>query len=894
MGERQDTSYELKQVLEAELAEINRIRELRRQRNQAKKEKLTFETGSKRQAAVERAPAGRDSGAPAAKYPVEQNDERWVNAVTAAHDANLTALCFSGGGIRSATFNLGVLQALAELKLLHRLDYLSTVSGGGYIGGWLAAWTSRSKSFADVQDRLGHSRVNQTENKEPSEIRFLRMFSNYLTPKIGGLSADTWAMVSVYTRNMLLNLVVLLAVLSALMLVPHVALGVLNLTPDSRFRWIPWAVFGLACILFACVITFLNMAFIDKDSVKTTEWFTAPTRVYLLVCTPLLVFALSGALWAKRSLGAFDGWTWTKLGAGTFGGVWLLSLLAATGIGLIVSAIRDLSKGTPAGANAANEQNPATAAPVKVLSKEWWTSVRAKIPVAARASGKWIWRFCVTVVSAAAAGAFTGWLYSCAAKWMVSWRNASVLAFGMPVMILLLLICGTLHIGLMGIVFREAKREWWARAAGLMMLTGVSWTTLFSMALLFPTFVSSGSLGKVWGVVLSWKILTPAWLATTIGGVLSSKSTATGAPGSEGWRDVLAKVAPYVFIAGLLCWIAWTIEVILRSCDKSLDCLSPMLRISDPDLRLTIAMLVVCILVAALLSWRVDINQFSMHMFYRNRLVRCYLGASNEQRKPNLFTGFCDNDDVALKDLISNPTKTASDDSQCKQPPPPAGTPPSLTVNLTDGYDGPYPVLNASLNLVKGQDLAWQERKAESFVMTPQFCGYDVWLEEQDSPVSVIERKKSTTEKDGKQMTTDSLDRYGLRPTTCYAFPPPLFGVKLGLAMAISGAAVSPSMGFYTTPPGRFSDDCIRCSPRPVAWQSSPSENMDQAHASVRAGVSLERTPRRHGRQRGLRLSFRRRPFRKYGFIRNGEATLRPGDRLRRGSGRRLHLRGHR
>src|SRR5215831_13983311 len=46
-------------------------------------------------------------------------------------------LAFSGGGIRSATFNLGVLQGLAERGLLAHIDYLSTVSGGGYIGSWL-------------------------------------------------------------------------------------------------------------------------------------------------------------------------------------------------------------------------------------------------------------------------------------------------------------------------------------------------------------------------------------------------------------------------------------------------------------------------------------------------------------------------------------------------------------------------------------------------------------------------------------------------------------------------------------------------------------------------------------------------------------------------------------
>src|SRR6478752_6699627 len=59
---------------------------------------------------------------------------------------NLTALCFSGGGIRSATFGLGIVQALAKHKLLNKFDYLSTVSGGGYLGSWLSAWVFRKHS----------------------------------------------------------------------------------------------------------------------------------------------------------------------------------------------------------------------------------------------------------------------------------------------------------------------------------------------------------------------------------------------------------------------------------------------------------------------------------------------------------------------------------------------------------------------------------------------------------------------------------------------------------------------------------------------------------------------------------------------------------------------------
>src|SRR5919106_1805456 len=59
--------------------------------------------------------------------------------------AGHAALCLSGGGVRSASFGLGVMQGLARAGILGRFDYLSTVSGGGYIGGWLSASRRRAQ-----------------------------------------------------------------------------------------------------------------------------------------------------------------------------------------------------------------------------------------------------------------------------------------------------------------------------------------------------------------------------------------------------------------------------------------------------------------------------------------------------------------------------------------------------------------------------------------------------------------------------------------------------------------------------------------------------------------------------------------------------------------------------
>src|SRR5262245_63792013 len=57
----------------------------------------------------------------------------------------LAGLALSGGGIRSASFCLGALQALDRAGVLKHIDYLSTVSGGGYIGTSLSAAMTHSK-----------------------------------------------------------------------------------------------------------------------------------------------------------------------------------------------------------------------------------------------------------------------------------------------------------------------------------------------------------------------------------------------------------------------------------------------------------------------------------------------------------------------------------------------------------------------------------------------------------------------------------------------------------------------------------------------------------------------------------------------------------------------------
>ena len=107
------------------------------------------------------------------------------------------ALALSGGGIRSATFNLGVLQALAEPMLLRYFDYLSTVSGGGYIGGFLTRWFKRKE--AGVRQEAMND-VERDLPRESAEVVWLRKHGNYIAPSGKG---EYWINAGIYLRNFL-------------------------------------------------------------------------------------------------------------------------------------------------------------------------------------------------------------------------------------------------------------------------------------------------------------------------------------------------------------------------------------------------------------------------------------------------------------------------------------------------------------------------------------------------------------------------------------------------------------------------------------------------------------------------------------------------------------------
>jgi hypothetical protein len=146
--------------------------------------------------------------------------------------ADTVGVALSGGGIRSATFCLGVFQALAGHQLLRKVDYLSTVSGGGYFGAFLGRLFTRPgiRSSADAEellspagDRVSPTSASGAEGRRlPDVLRWLRENGRYLSPNgagdllVGGaVMLRNWVAVHVVLASFVLLVFLLLQLLRA-------------------------------------------------------------------------------------------------------------------------------------------------------------------------------------------------------------------------------------------------------------------------------------------------------------------------------------------------------------------------------------------------------------------------------------------------------------------------------------------------------------------------------------------------------------------------------------------------------------------------------------------------------------------------------------------------------
>jgi Patatin-like phospholipase len=743
-------------LLEEELAEIEALRKKRQWKaNQSSSENQSAINSepSREDRPTEKQFVIADSDRTAPRTPeCEQNAD---SVFDRAHRTSLVGLAFSGGGIRSATFNLGVLQGLAKLGLLPIFDYISTVSGGGYIGSWLCAWilrtgqdkkTGKRKETAPgnllapiqvVQEGLKPDRSTKTQHQEPRPIRFLREYSNYITPRLGILGADTWTAVAIYVRNLFLNQLILVLFLASILLIPHIATWVSHLATESSCisnLLAPIAIFLLLLLALTVVAwNMKNLTGVPSETGTKFPWYAQLGWVLALVAAPLFLAAWIASLWLMRNFSLFHcWWEWPALGIAVFGVVWVFASLW-------------------------NLPDQGPAAP-------HWSSTAA-----------WGWSIVFSLISGGVGGILLWVLASAevnldgnhpeAAMWLV-------VSFGTPLVVVIFLTVGALQIGLIGLYFPDPRREWWARLGGYLLIISIVWAVAFALAIYSP-------LGLM--LLKGWlkKTLKITWVVSTLAGIFGGKSKATGGLDSRTWKDVALSVTPYIFIVGIASLIAWLLDVSLGALDRPQYWL----------VILFVAFLAVCVF----LSMRVNLNEFSMNLFYRNRLVRAYLGASHTTRMPNPFTGFDPHDELQLKALRSG---------QC--------------------YSGPFPIINTALNVVSGKDLAWQERKAESFVLTPLRCGFDTWLEQID-----LQDESSPTKR------SPDVQKYGYRPTEHFGFSD--VGLRLGTAVSISGAAASPNMGYHSSPALAFLMTIFNV--RLGYWAGNPRHDSSWMNPGPRVGL---------------------------------------------------------
>jgi Patatin-like phospholipase len=698
---------------------------------------------------------------------VRINDSRERRRVGAeAHTDNLIGLAFSGGGIRSATFNLGILQGLAQKGRLHQFDYLSTVSGGGYIGSWLAALTRRltkefNCTYEGVEKALSPHKYTPETRAEPMVLHWLRLYSNYLTPHSGVISGDTWAMLGTWIRNVVLNQAILALIFIGIVTVcQSVLLPLVLAENDGRlFLWSGVGILAVACILMA--INVVQEA--PSTVVRQKTWFQR-SKVTTTVMLPFVLSCLlmNCALWQRTDYGDIGvGW-WALAGAVFYFVVW--------GVVAIMAWIR-------------RGMRERRGKPMKLMISILALLVFSPI---AGAAGGCLFRAYVLLLRNLGDWTSTNWI---------------VIVFGTGMVMLIMLIAGTLHVGLVGRGSMDLVREWWARLGGYLSLITLGW-------LLFAGTCVFAPLGLRWAIfeLKGWKSISAGllWLLHNYVGLKAAssgrisgqenaepktKKDANGQPceGSQEKPSVImealkspqilnrvAQAAPYVFIVGLVVLLGSAIQIATglafkfdltkelwtfnSKYDWSILSGDYWLVVESGSAQWLGCVGAICFLAGIALSWRVDVNDFSLHYFYRNRLVRCYLGASNSQRKPEPFTGFDPSDDIPLCDFADN-------------------------------YAGPYPIINASLNITGGEELGYATRRAKSFVFTPLYCGYELGASG-DGALQFIcdDGYVPSYSKTQLGRTARGVAKFGC---DC--------GISLGTAMAISGAAASPNMGYHTS-----------------------------------------------------------------------------------------------
>ncbi len=723
---------------------------------------------------------------------------------------SLIGLCFSGGGVRSATFNLGMLQALAELDLLKHFDYLSSVSGGGYIHQWFAAWIKRSSDLEHVRKQLIAQPQENCTPASAEPIRWLRRYASYLTPNRGLFSADLWVVVAIWFRNTLLNQIVLFTILGMLFAVPHLLVGGFEFKvttpppvrlhvaapPDSWYQthhfWLssffhfvlhhlarlsdhPYLYAGnaLACLVFLWVSRKIAHNFdLMRQGTETEDHLNGlmtEAKVRLQLVLPLLLCSVWLAFWLQPiPAGESTRSTWVVIAI-------LFSFMNvrqafAGGFLACIRCRQQPQVECPPGLRA-------TLVPSVLISLAAVASAIAATTMVPLVHSGAIWFF----VHAQLLPAELGQVVKTSSSWRLNFVLLPPLYLSAPYFGIILL--G----GFLGADYPEACREWLARFRAWNMLVAGMWILLTGSALLGP-YIGAWLLHKTpRTAIIGFIVAHVTTLVTGSSSQSDGKRLPTRFFGMKP-MDALAWIASPIAIAGLLIAFSSAVEKIGIVLQRNLQGHG-----LPAFIWATGAIVLACLIVQGTLGMRIDVNTFSMHAFYRNRLARCYLGATNPDRRPDPFTGFDHNGELA--DPETSPgTASNGDDHTVKDSRKalymrnllPQNWRPLATLDLSKRenqkpYDGPFPIFCSTINLTFGQELAWQERKGASFAFTPLYSGYHVgWT---------------------AARSNENLSFNGYTPTDHYTSGR---GVPLDTAAAISGAAMNPNQGYNTMPAVAF------------------------------------------------------------------------------------------
>jgi hypothetical protein len=504
--------------------------------------------------------------------------------------AGHAALCLSGGGVRSGSFGLGVIQGLARAGVLGKFDYLSTVSGGGYIGGWLTAWRfhARGRGEADPFEQLARE-------VEPEPVTRLRRVIKFLDPRTGMLSADVWTLGGTMFRNLLVNWMVLIPLIATAAMLPRIYLGLLGLPsqPELVSRatldwwylhdWVPIVVLIAIATTYAAV-QLPSLGHQAAGSRSFVIWFLAPV---LLV---LFLFSVH-RFWA-----------------------WRFGDDVSLGVELLVSAAAMVLPWVVGGA----------------FSSRWWRP--------------WTW------IAAAGAGLVGRLVASWAHHFLTGLARHDPQVFvviDLPTSLALLFLQITVFIGLASRDMTDDDREWWARAGAWILIVGISWLVASAIAILGPLLLDAALAalgfshrGGRAGV----------GLFTVLSGGAAYRMIAALASQARRWRFAtglaLCLAAPVTTVL-LIVLVSDGNRLLLQFIhDLGLfhEQPHPVGASLPEDLLAFFGLLAI----GVGLGRAISINQFSLHAMYRSRLVRTFLGVSRPKhdRHPSAFTGFDAADDV--------------------------------------------------------------------------------------------------------------------------------------------------------------------------------------------------------------------------------------------------------